>query len=142
METTTRASTRPTGRLEGRVALVTGAASGIGAASAERLASEGAAVLVSDVQDEAGEAIAARIRAHSGQAAFVHHDVSEEADWASAVAAALDRFHRLDVLVNNAGFGDIATIEETSLRDYERTIAVDQTGVDERMDEMLPSSVP
>lgn len=117
------------GRLDGRVALVTGAASGIGRATSRRLASEGAAVVVTDLQDEAGEAVAGGIRDDGGRAIFVHHDVSSQADWEAALQATREEFGRLDILVNNAGIGDTAPIEETELDDYEKTIAVDQTGV-------------
>lgn len=117
------------GRLDGRVALVTGAASGIGKATSQRLASEGAAVVVTDLQDAAGEAVASGMRDDGGRAIFVHHDVSEEAGWEAALQATKEEFGRLDVLVNNAGIGDTAPIEETDLDEYERTIAVDQTGV-------------
>jgi NAD(P)-dependent dehydrogenase (short-subunit alcohol dehydrogenase family) len=116
-------------RLAGRVALVTGAASGIGLATAERLASEGAAVVVSDVQDGPGEAVAERIRGDGAQAVFQHHDVTEASSWQDTVDRALTEYGRLDILVNNAGIGDIATIEATGIDDWERTIAVDQTGV-------------
>jgi NAD(P)-dependent dehydrogenase (short-subunit alcohol dehydrogenase family) len=116
-------------RLEGRVALVTGAASGIGRATADRLADEGATVVITDVQDAAGEEAVAAIRERGGTAAFVHHDVTSEDDWRSAVERVIADHGRLDVLVNNAGLGDLAPIEETTLADYERTIAVDQTGV-------------
>ena len=60
---------------------------------------------------------------------FVHHDVTSPSDWEAAVAAAIDHFGGLDILVNNAGMGDLATIQDTSLEDWNRTIAVDQTGV-------------
>jgi len=113
-------------RLEGRVALITGAASGIGRATAERLASEGAVVVVTDVQDEAGEETAAAL---DGDALFVHLDVTDEAGWQAAVDRVLAERDRLDVLVNNAGLGDLAPIEETTLADWERTVAIDQTGV-------------
>ena len=116
-------------RLEGRVALVTGAASGIGRATAERLASEGATVVVSDLQDEPGAAVVAGIRERGGVCLFLHHDVTGEASWQDVVDRVLAEYGRLDILVNNAGMGDLATIEETTLSDYERTIAVDQTGV-------------
>lgn len=116
-------------RLEGRVALVTGAGSGIGKASAERLAREGAAVLVTDVNDDSGSAVATSIAEAGGKATFFHHDVTSPGDWGAAVAAAIEHFGGVDVLVNNAGMGDLATIEETSLEEWERTIAVDQTGV-------------
>jgi NAD(P)-dependent dehydrogenase (short-subunit alcohol dehydrogenase family) len=116
-------------RLEGRVALVTGAASGIGHAIAVRLGNEGAAVVVTDIQDGPGERAAKGIRETGRQAVFVHHDVVSEVEWERAVGVAASEFGGLDILVNNAGLGDLATIEETSLEDYERTIAIDQTGV-------------
>lgn len=111
------------------MALVTGAASGIGRATALRLAEEGATVVVTDVQDEQGEKTVAEIRATGATALFVHLDVSKEEDWKAAVERVLAEYGRLDVLVNNAGLGDLAAIEETTLEDYERTIGIDQTGV-------------
>jgi NAD(P)-dependent dehydrogenase (short-subunit alcohol dehydrogenase family) len=116
-------------RLEGRVAMVTGSASGIGLATVERLSSEGAVAVVSDVQDDAGERAAAAIRDGGGEAMYVHLDVTDEEGWRSAVEQVVAERGRLDILVNNAGLGDLATIEETSLGDWERTIAIDQTGV-------------
>ena len=116
-------------RLEGRVALVTGAASGIGKAIAERLAAEGAAVVVTDIQDEAGEAVAKDIAGREARSVFVHHDVTSPAEWERSVATAVEQLGGLDILVNNAGMGDLAVIEETTLEEYERTIAIDQTGV-------------
>ena len=116
-------------RLEGRVAVVTGAASGIGRATALRLADEGAAVLVTDVNVDAGEKTALQIRDAGGRAVFARHDVASEADWEAACAKAVEEFGGIDVLVNNAGMGDLATIEETSLEDWQHTIGIDQTGV-------------
>jgi NAD(P)-dependent dehydrogenase (short-subunit alcohol dehydrogenase family) len=116
-------------RLDGRVALVTGSASGIGRATAERLVAEGAVAVVTDVQDEAGEQAAAAMREGGGDALYVHLDVTSEEEWRRAVERVLAERGRLDVLVNNAGLGDLATIEETSLSDWERTVAIDQTGV-------------
>jgi NAD(P)-dependent dehydrogenase (short-subunit alcohol dehydrogenase family) len=86
-------------------------------------------VLVTDVDVDGGEKTALQIRDAGGRAVFVRHDVSSEADWEAACARAAEEFGGLDVLVNNAGMGDLATLEETSLEDWQRTIAVDQTGV-------------
>jgi NAD(P)-dependent dehydrogenase (short-subunit alcohol dehydrogenase family) len=116
-------------RLEGRVALVTGAASGIGKAIVMRLAAEGSAVCVTDVNDEQGHAVVTSIIDAGGRASFAHLDVTSESDWADAVASVVDEFGGLDILVNNAGMGDLGTIEETSLEDWARTIGIDQTGV-------------
>lgn len=116
-------------RLSDRVALVTGAASGIGEAIAQRLASEGAAVVVTDVQDRAGSDVAKGIVEQGGRASYVHLDVTIEDDWQAAVRSAVAEFGHLDILVHNAGLGDLATIEETSMADWERTISIDQTGV-------------
>ncbi|TDU83872.1 NAD(P)-dependent dehydrogenase (short-subunit alcohol dehydrogenase family) [Kribbella voronezhensis] len=117
------------GRLDDRVALVTGAASGIGKATAWRLAAEGAAVLVTDIQTDAGEALAEALRDSGARAVFVRHDVASEADWETACARAAEEFGGLDILVNNAGMGDLASIEDTTLKDWQHTIDVDQTGV-------------
>ena len=116
-------------RLEGRVALITGAASGIGKATAQRLVEEGAAVLVTDIQVEAGEATVKELNDAGGRAAFFKHDVTSESDWAAACAKAVEEFGALDILVNNAGMGDIKPIEDTTLAEWDRTVAIDQTGV-------------
>jgi NAD(P)-dependent dehydrogenase (short-subunit alcohol dehydrogenase family) len=115
--------------LQGRVALVTGAASGIGEAIARRLASEGAAVLVTDVQDGAGTRVSKDIVAGGGRASYRHLDVTSQPEWEATVAAVLEEFGRFDILVNNAGMGDIAAIEDASLADWNRIIGIDQTGV-------------
>ena len=116
-------------RLEGRVALVTGAASGIGKATARRLAEEGAAVLLTDVNESLGATTTEELRGTGAKVDFLRHDVTSESDWEAACARAVEEFGALDILVNNAGMGDLATIEETSLADWERTISIDQTGV-------------
>jgi NAD(P)-dependent dehydrogenase (short-subunit alcohol dehydrogenase family) len=116
-------------RLEGRVALVTGGASGIGRATAYRLADEGAKVLITDIADEAGELVAKHLTELGHDASYVHHDVSSEAEWENAVDQAMERYGGLDILFNNAGIGDLGTIEDTDLASYEKTVAVTQTSV-------------
>lgn len=101
-------------RLAGKVAIVTGAAQGIGYGIASMLAREGARVVIGDIQPERGEAAAAAIEAAGGVASFCHTDVREESHCARLVAAALERFERLDVLVNNVGVYPRATLEETT----------------------------
>jgi 3alpha(or 20beta)-hydroxysteroid dehydrogenase len=114
------------GRLDGKVAIVTGAAQGMGAAEARLFAAEGARVLLGDIQDDAGAAVAADI---GETAAYRRLDVTSEDDWASAVTDAAERFGRLDVLVNNAGIVSVGTIERLDLEDYRRVVEVNQTGV-------------
>jgi len=113
-------------RLEGKVALVTGAARGMGQAEARLFASEGARVVVADVLDDEGAALAREI---GPSARFQHLDVTSEADWAAGVAAATRAFGRLDVLVNNAGIVIPSLLRDLSLADYRRVIDVNQTGV-------------
>jgi len=117
-------------RLAGKVALVTGAASGLGAETARRLAREGAAVMLSDLNSTAGEAVAAQITASGGCAAFSAQDVSSEDDWAATVTATTGAFGRLDILVNNAGIvGNQLDLMTHSLADWRRILAVNLDGV-------------
>ena len=116
-------------RFDGRVGLVTGAASGIGRATAERLAAEGGAVVLADVQDEAGREAAQAIAAAGGRAVFKHLDVASEAEWERVVGETVAEFGRLDILVNNAGIGDDDAIEETSKATWDRVVAITQTSV-------------
>ena len=111
-----------TGRLEGMVAVITGGASGIGAATAQRFVDEGANVVLADLQVDAGEALANEL---GKQATFVRTDVSQESDIEAAVAAATESFGRLDVMFNNAGIiGAVGPIGTLSVEDYEHTMAV------------------
>jgi 3(or 17)beta-hydroxysteroid dehydrogenase len=113
-------------RVAGRVAIVTGGASGIGAESARRLAAEGARVTLTDVDEPGGRRVAAEIGA---AAAFLAHDVRIEADWQRVIGDVLRRHGRLDVLLNNAGIVLAATVEDTTLEQWERIQAVNATGV-------------
>ena len=114
------------GRVEGKTAIVTGAARGIGEATARLLVAEAGSVLLCDVLDERGEAVAAEL---GPQAAYAHLDVTDPSDWQKAVAVACERFGQLDVLVNNAGIARPAAIEDSSREDYHATVAVNLTGV-------------
>jgi NAD(P)-dependent dehydrogenase (short-subunit alcohol dehydrogenase family) len=118
------------GQVDGKIALVTGAASGIGAACAATLAREGAAVVASDIDDAGGNALVAQIAATGGRATYLHHDVTSEDDWRAVVAAVEGRHGRLDILVANAGIGIMATsIAEMSLADWRRQMAINLDGV-------------
>ena len=117
------------GKLAGKVALVTGGASGIGRATSLLLAREGAAVAVTDLQDAAGRECVAEIAGAGGRAIFIHHDVASEDDWRAAIAHTSEAFGRLDVLVNNAGIAIAGLITEVSLADWRRQQAVNLDGV-------------
>lgn len=115
--------------LVGKVAIVTGAARGIGSATAEALAAAGATVILTDVLDDEGPAVVARLKAEGHRATYEHLDVSDEAGWAALVARVQADQGRLDVLVNNAGIGTLADVETETAEGWSRTIAVDQTSV-------------
>ena len=114
------------GRLDGMVAVITGAASGIGAGTARRFVDEGASVVLADIQQEIGESLAAEL---GDSAAFALTDVTSEDDVAAAVGMAVARWGQLDVMFNNAGIlGAVGSIADTSVEDWERTISVLLTG--------------
>jgi NAD(P)-dependent dehydrogenase (short-subunit alcohol dehydrogenase family) len=118
------------GQVQGRIALVTGGASGIGEACVQTLAREGAKVVVSDIDDQRGYALAATIKAADQEAVYLSHDVTDEQRWQEVVAEIERRYGRLDILVANAGIGIMApSIVEMSLADWRRQTAVNLDGV-------------
>jgi NAD(P)-dependent dehydrogenase (short-subunit alcohol dehydrogenase family) len=117
------------GQVQGKVAIVTGAASGIGAACAGTLAREGARVVLTDLEDARGEALAGRIRAAGGEAQYLHQDVTDEARWAEVVAETERRFGRLDILVANAGIAIMVQTVDMTLAQWRQQMAVNVDGV-------------
>lgn len=113
-------------RLEGKVALVTGGARGIGEGIVRRFVAEGAQVMITDVLDDLGEALAAEL---GDRVAYQHHDVTSRADWAAAIAATEARFDKLDTLVNNAGILYFSGFEDYTEAQIDRLIDVNLKGV-------------
>ncbi len=111
------------GLLDGKVGIITGAASGIGAATARVLAREGAKLVLTDIDDTAGAALAEDVGG-----VYLHHDVSEEAGWPDVIAVA-ERLGRLDIMVANAGIGIMGALVDMSLKDWRRQMAINVDGV-------------
>src|SRR5258707_14549951 len=129
-----------TGQVQGKVAIITGGASGIGEACAELLAREGAAVAVTDVDDLRGPEVVARIKKAGNEAMFLHQDVTSEPRWIEVVAGVMQRYGRLDVLVSNAGIGiGVPSITEMSLEDWRRQTAINLDGVFLSVKHCLPA---
>ena len=116
-------------RVKDKVAIITGAASGMGEASARLLAREGGKVVLTDINEADGERIGQEIAGQGGTCAFIKQDVASEADWQRVIAGTLDLFGRLDVLVNNAGVTVNKDIEQTTLEDWRRVMSVNLDGV-------------
>ncbi|WP_454628782.1 SDR family NAD(P)-dependent oxidoreductase [Bradyrhizobium cenepequi] len=118
------------GQVEGKVALVTGGASGIGAAIAELLAQEGATVVATDIDELRGPELVASINKAGGKAAFLQQDVTSEARWVEIISEIDNRFGRLDVLVSNAGIGiSVPSIVDMTLVDWRRQTSINLDGV-------------
>ena len=117
------------GRLEGKVALISGAARGQGADEARLFAEEGACVVLGDIIDEEGRQVSAEIGELGGNATYVHLDVTSESDWKNAVSTAVNEYGKLDVLVNNAGILITKGLEETDNSDWEAIQDVNSKGV-------------
>jgi 3(or 17)beta-hydroxysteroid dehydrogenase len=116
-------------RLQGKIALISGGARGMGAVEARLFAKEGAKVTIGDVLEDEGRKLEAEINATGGVALFVHLDVTHEADWQKAVEATVNRFGKLDVLVNNAGISGRGRVEDTAVEEWDRVMDVNAKGV-------------
>ena len=117
------------GRLDGKVAIISGGARGQGEVEAKLFSREGAKVVFGDILDEEGKQVEAAIRQAGGEATYVHLDVTQEADWQQAVATAVSTYGKLDILVNNAGILRRDSIEETTRELWDTVLAVNATGV-------------
>jgi NAD(P)-dependent dehydrogenase (short-subunit alcohol dehydrogenase family) len=128
------------GQVAGKVALVTGGASGIGEAVCELLAREGASVAVTDVDDLRGPELVARIKNSGGEASFWHQDVTSEERWSDVVTEVVARYGRLDILVSNAGIGiGVPSITQMTLEDWRRQTAINLDGVFLSVKHSLPA---
>lgn len=118
------------GKLDGKVALISGGARGQGAAEARTFAREGAKVVFGDVRDTEGKQVEETIRASGGDAVYVHLDVANEADWRNAVKLTVDRYGKLDILINNAGIIiPRVPIDERTVEEWDRVMAINARGV-------------
>ena len=115
-------------RLKDKVAIITGAASGLGLADVRRFAVEGASVILTDVLDDAGQALADELKAEGHRAVFVRHNVTDPAQWDEVARLALSHFGRIDILVNNAGISGSAVPDVTEIDLFDRLIAVNLRG--------------
>jgi NAD(P)-dependent dehydrogenase (short-subunit alcohol dehydrogenase family) len=115
--------------LSGKIALITGAASGIGKSCSERLAKAGATVVLTDVQDSVGKAVCATINQSGGKAIYLHQDVTSEDEWIGVIAEIRAKFGRLDVFVNNAGIGIGGLVTEMTLETWRKQQAINVEGV-------------
>jgi NAD(P)-dependent dehydrogenase (short-subunit alcohol dehydrogenase family) len=116
-------------RLHGKIALISGGARGMGAVEARLFAKEGAKVTIGDVLEDEGRKLEAEINAIGGEALFVRLDVTREADWQKAVEATVNRFGKLNVLVNNAGISGRGRVEDTAVEEWDRVMDVNAKGV-------------
>ena len=115
-----------TGRIDGKIALITGGARGQGRQEAERFAAEGATVYITDVLDDVGTATADAL---GDAVTFLHHDVTNEDDWSAVIAGIVETHGRIDILVNNAGIFSMTPALETSTDAWNQMVAINQTGV-------------
>ena len=116
-------------RLQGKTALISGGARGMGAVEARLFAKEGAKVTIGDVLEDEGRKLEAELNATGAEVLFVRLDVTREADWQNAVETTVNRFGKLDVLVNNAGISGRGRVEDTAVEEWDRVMDVNAKGV-------------
>ena len=116
-------------RLEGKVAFISGGARGMGAAEAVLFAQEGAAVAIGDLLEDEGRRLVEQISETGGRAIFIPLDVTSESQWVAAIASTVREFGKLDVLVNNAGISGQGRVEDTTVENWDRVMAVNAKGV-------------
>jgi cyclopentanol dehydrogenase len=116
-------------RLEGKVALISGGARGMGAVEAKLFVQEGAKVVIGDILEDEGQKLEAEIAESGGEAIFIRLDVTSADDWQNAVDLAVNRFGKLDILVNNAGIFENSTVENTSEESWDRVMDINAKGV-------------
>lgn len=116
------------GRLDGKVAIITGAANGQGATEAALFAKEGAKVVATDLEIEALQEVVDQIRANNGEAIAIQHNVASEEEWKSVVAKGIEAFGKIDVLVNNAGVSEPRTLLDISMDQWQKVMDIDLTG--------------
>lgn len=114
------------GKLEGKIALITGGANGLGKSHIEKFVNEGATVIFTDIDEASGVALAGTI---GEQAEFIKQDVAEEEDWAAVIKHIDEKYGRLDILVNNAGVASSGTIEDTTIESFKKIMLVNYYGV-------------
>jgi NAD(P)-dependent dehydrogenase (short-subunit alcohol dehydrogenase family) len=125
--------------MDGKVVLISGGASGIGAGHGRVFAQHGAKVVIGDIDEIGGKAIVDRITANAGEAIFVRLDVTDEASWKNAVAQSIQHFGKLTCLINNAGIYHVGGVEQETREGFDRIISVDQTGVFLGMKTAMPA---
>lgn len=128
-------------RLIGKVAVISGGARGMGASEAQLFLDEGAKVVITDVLDDAGKQTAQRLSPDGSRCMFLHHDVTNEGDWTSVIAETISAYGQIDILVNNAGIFERGSVLDTSLKDFQRTIDINLTGVFLGMKAVAPHMV-
>ncbi|MBV1879037.1 MAG: glucose 1-dehydrogenase [Pseudomonadales bacterium] len=126
-------------RVAGKIAIITGGARGLGAASAKRLAEEGAAVMLTDLREELGQQTVAAINEAGGKAAFMKHDTAKEDQWIEVLQATQTQFGGVDILLNNAGIGTGGRIDKMKLSDWQHLMSINMDGVFLGMKHCIPA---